>query len=305
MLWLCFILGELGFVEMQKTMLLHILTESHEQKLHHLFILAAENFATLEHVHKPTQSSDALPAKFSGRLGMAEYGVPLWEHVLDMASQKASAIKLDASYETGLAVSHTRALSTLIRAFNSSIHGVDCQFSSAARIVYALYKPELDNAAVHNYFLLSAVKQSGQGVRLALENLSLILRLTPGDVIQTRNDNWFAVLLTIHQSALNRNQLSRCKLIEGFMFDFALHYRKASHLCQAWERRNERLRRQGEARAALVSVNRLTRFSEKHGLVYRTMRDHLDLVQLYIVSYRMCQTWDRTCMSTSRRCSWR
>ena len=90
--------------------------------------------------------------------------------------------------------------------------------------------------------------------------------------------------MTVHHFELSRNCISRCRIIENLLFDYAFFYRKSSHLCCAWERRNERLIKCGQVREAFASINKLIKYSEKHGLVYRTVHDYLSIVQLYIVS---------------------
>ena len=142
---------------MQKTMLQHILLESHEQRQSYLFTLAAFNYAALEHNYRPTHSSDNIPAKFYTRLSLPEYDSPLWEKVLGMACQKINGLRMDAN-QLQMSPAYMRPLCMLVKAFNYSIHGVDSMFSPSVRVLYSLYKPELINPSLNSYFLLASVK---------------------------------------------------------------------------------------------------------------------------------------------------
>ena len=121
-----------------------------------------------------------------------------------------------------------------------------------------------------------------ENARDGLVALKLLLQSASESESQGRDD-WFSVLRVVHQLALRRSDVGRCRTIEGWLLDHALHYRDASRLCSAWERKNERLLRQGQVREAYLSVNKLIKYSEKHGLVNRTVHDYLTIVQLYIV----------------------
>ena len=157
MLWLCLMLGDLGFVDMQKTMLQHILLEAQEQRLHHLFIIAACNYAGLEHAFRPTHVSDIVPHKFASKLSLAEFDLPVWDRVLTLACQKANQLRFDPLYAS-VSSAYIRPLSMLIKAFNYSLHGIDSHFPAAVRVALALHKSELGNPSLRQYLLLAALK---------------------------------------------------------------------------------------------------------------------------------------------------
>lgn len=105
------------------------------------------------------------------------------------------------------------------------------------------------------------------------------------DLIEAKSEDWLCTLRIVHQVALNRNDIHRCRIIENWLLDYSLQYRKATHLCSFWERKNERLVKQGLTREAFISINKLIKYSEKHGLIYRTVHDYILLVQLLIVCF--------------------
>jgi hypothetical protein len=157
MLWLCLMLGDLGFVDMQKTMLQHILLEAQEQRFHLLFIIAACNYAGLEHAYRPAHHSDIISHKFASKMSLGDFDTPVWDRVLTLACQKANMLRFDPMYGS-VSASYIRPLSMLVKAFNYSLHGVDCHFPASVRVGLALHKNELRNPALRQYLLLAAMK---------------------------------------------------------------------------------------------------------------------------------------------------
>eukprot|EP00826_Nyctotherus_ovalis_P008827 TRINITY_DN12294_c0_g7_i2.p1 TRINITY_DN12294_c0_g7~~TRINITY_DN12294_c0_g7_i2.p1 ORF type:complete len:572 (+),score=106.96 TRINITY_DN12294_c0_g7_i2:75-1790(+) len=275
MLWLSCILGELGMVELQKTLLQHILMESHEQKLNYIFILAAENFAVLEHTHRPILLDEHILSKFALSFGLPECSEPIWEKVLTIAMQKLDLLQSETSIHPPL--DHFKPLGVILKAFNYSVHGIDCLFSSAERIQYSVHN-QLRETSLNSYMLQMAVKKSEESMKDAFKSV----RKTIGS--NDSPEDWFSVLTLIHKFELTRNNISKCKNIEIFLFNLSLYFRKVSLLCSAWQLRNDRLIHQDFLHEALISIQKLIKFSSTHGLLYRAFHDYLSIVQIYIVT---------------------
>ena len=276
MLWLSCILGELGLVDLQKTLLQHILMESHEQKLNYIFVLAADNFVALEHTNRPIFNNERTSSKLIARLGLSEYDEPIWEKILWMASQKLNILQSETGGYPPL--DYFPPLATILKTFNYSIHGIDCLFSSIERIQYSIYNTHKEES-LNSYMLLMALKKS----EISMKDAFVCMREAIKGSMET--NNWFSVLSLIHKFELNRNNLGKCRKIESFLFDFSFNYRKTSQLCYAWELRNDRLIRQGCLYEALISIRKLMKFSSNNGLLYRAIHDYLSIVQVFIVLF--------------------
>lgn len=275
MLWLSCILGELGMVELQKTLLQHILMESHEQKLNYIFILAAENFAVLEHTHRPILLDEHILTKFAAAFGLSESSEPIWERVLTMAMQKLDSLQSETSTHPPL--DHFKPLGVILKAFNYSVHGVDSLFSSAERIQHSVYS-QCKESSLSSYMLQMAVRKAEESMKDAFKSVRKAIGSNDSP------EDWFSVLALTHKFELTRNNIGKCKKIEIFLFDLSLYFRKASLLCSAWQLRNDRLLHQGSLHEALISIQKLIKFSSTHGLLYRAFHDYLSIVQIYIVS---------------------
>jgi len=291
-LWLSCILGEIGLVDLQKTLLQHMLMESHEQKLNYLFVLGAQNLASLEHTFRPYSNFESLSEKFTARLALAENAEPVWEKILSMATQKINTLKMEANLSIQKDINFMRPLCHLIKAFNYSTHGIDGLFSSVNKIQYGVYNANLmsnenlqniGESQLYSYLFLSALQKSEESMKSAFELMHQLLKKQNGSKVLS--DDWFSALLLLHKFELNRNNIGKCKKYENLLIEFAFNFKKSSHLAAAWESKNNRLLHENRIKEALVSIQKLIKFSAKHGLLQRTARDYLQIVQLYIVFF--------------------